>query len=99
MNRFLILFAMLVSTAAFSSPVYIWSCLKGDNNRLVEVKTPAGKSLPCEVIYSKPTEGLPTTRPWYANYQAEWCPEKANFLAQKLTAQGWECEHQTESLD
>lgn len=67
------------------------ACVRGDFTRSVEVVAPGADGLACEVIYRKPNEGAPETRPWQAKFDAKFCEDKAKNLAATLTNAGWQC--------
>jgi hypothetical protein len=48
-------------------------------------------SLPCKVIYNKPTEGFDRQVLWQADNLEGFCEEKANELVTKLESWGWKC--------
>ncbi len=66
-------------------------CTQGDMVRSVEViySTP-GQSVPCEVLYDKPSEGERETL-WRANNQVGYCEEKAAEMVARLESWGWQC--------
>jgi hypothetical protein len=55
------------------------------------------KSVPCQVIYEKPTE-MPDYRQvlWYANQTEGYCEQKMDGFIRKLEGYGWQCEYRAE---
>ncbi len=85
-------FVLLIGMFAASSLVGdVTNCTNGDLKRGVEViYSDPGQSTPCEVLYTKPTEGSSST-PWRAQSEGGYCEAKAAALIERLVAWGWQC--------
>jgi hypothetical protein len=74
-------------------------CTMGDLTRSVEVVyTTPGQSVPCEVLYSKPTAGTVESL-WRANNETGYCENKAKQLINNLADMGWQCEENDQPVD
>lgn len=65
--------------------------------REVIIEYPDGGTLPCKVIYNKPTEGFEKSVLWQADNMEGFCEEKANELVSKLESWGWKCYGEVDS--
>ena len=91
-NRYLMQIAIMVLLGA-PAGAYAdsWSCSKSDNVREVMIEYPQGGSVPCDVVYKKPTEGVEDQVLWYAENTEGYCEEKAREFVGKLESWGWVC--------
>ncbi len=91
-NRY---FMQLVIMALLGAPASAyadsWSCSKSDYVREVMIEYPQGGSVPCDVVYKKPTEGVEDQVLWYAENTEGYCEEKAREFVGKLESWGWVC--------
>jgi hypothetical protein len=69
-----------------------YTCQQGAVTRVITVEHEPNQPLPCSVRYEKPDEGNTVTFPWHANTTSGFCEEKADYLAEKLSSNGWLCE-------
>lgn len=67
-------------------------CHLGANVRFIDIKSPEGAKLPCEVIYTKETEGVPAKTLWGSASRPDYCESRASELVEKLRGMGWSCE-------
>lgn len=94
MNKTLILTAaaaMALAPSAFAQTEAQTVCSRGAVTRSIEVISPGKVGAKCDVVYSKPNEGLTSQTPYHANNDYNYCAEKADELAQTLTDAGWTC--------
>lgn len=68
-----------------------WSCEHNNLIREVEVVSTTSEPAPCEVVYTKATEGFEAQVLWSAQNDAVYCANKATGLVEKLQGWGWEC--------
>jgi hypothetical protein len=81
------LLAIPLSTLAES-----WSCKNGDDVREIDIQTESqSRSVPCSVIYKKPTEGAKDQILWTSSNAATYCEEKAKAFVEKQVSWGWNC--------
>ena len=55
------------------------------------IEYPQGGSVPCDVVYKKPTEGVEDQVLWYAENTEGYCEDKAREFVGKLESWGWVC--------
>lgn len=69
-----------------------YRCELGNLVRQVEVRSPVGAKLPCEVVYLKPTEepGVAEVL-WRADNVPHYCRDQARGLIAGLSSRGWQC--------
>lgn len=86
-------------TASADPAEMAYRCELGDLSRNIYVnyKEP-GSTLPCEVMYQKGGEAEPKAL-WTATTEEGYCEVQAEGLAGKLSASGWECTRQDDSLE
>ena len=72
------------------------NCTMASLERTVELRyaTP-GDSLPCEVRYGKPTEGVGEQVLWRAEREAGYCEARFAEFVDKLRGFGWSCSEAT----
>ena len=99
-------FNRLIAIAIISTPISAlantWSCTNNDIIRTIEIERAGDNPAPCNVNYTKETEGVEMKTLWSAENQGEYCDEKAEGLVAKLSSLGWACskdEAATESQD
>jgi hypothetical protein len=84
----LLAFLGLASEVSASS----WTCKQAGLTRQVVVFYPeAPVRLPCKVFYAKPDEDELPRALWEANYEQNYCEQKATEFIEKLTSLGWHC--------
>jgi hypothetical protein len=84
----------VVTVVAGSAAAQEDQCVRGDGQiRRIEIAVEdQSRGVPCEVVYWKDTEEPGVRRVlWSAQTDAAFCKRKAEELAAKLTAVGWEC--------
>lgn len=86
--RYLAVFCLLAPFAVYADS---WSCMHNENIREVIIEYQGPGTLPCKVIYNKPTEGFEKRVLWQADNMEGFCEEKANELVAKLESWGWKC--------
>ena len=94
MNKTFILTAaalMALAPSAFAQTEAQTVCSRGAVTRSIEVISPGKVGAKCDVVYSKPNEGLTSQTPYHANNDYNYCAEKADELAQTLADAGWTC--------
>lgn len=70
------------------------SCRLGGNVRRIriEVENPT-RGKPCALIYwSEQDRSEEGQLLWRAQHDAEFCPQRLNFIVEKWTAEGWQCD-------
>lgn len=80
-------------TVSASAGDYV--CKNGSTERTIQVVKPTDGQYVCEVIYAKPSEGVPGKMLWHARNDENFCHEKADALASRLSSAGWACEAQS----
>lgn len=83
--------AVLLITASVNASADSWNCSRDDLVREVIIEYPQGGSLPCDVVYKKPTEGVEDQVPWSAENEEGYCEAKARELVATLESSGWVC--------
>ena len=69
-----------------------YQCTQGKLVRRVMINYDRpNEPVPCEVVYSKPTEGNPDQILWAAINEAGYCEFKANAFRDQLQSRGWSC--------
>ncbi|VAW04762.1 hypothetical protein MNBD_ALPHA05-1542 [hydrothermal vent metagenome] len=66
-------------------------CTAWNVERSIEVVTPGDDGALCQVVYRKPDEGVANQTLWRSNSSVEFCEDKAQALATRLSAAGFEC--------
>ncbi|MGI9433523.1 MAG: hypothetical protein ACR2Q4_01625 [Geminicoccaceae bacterium] len=71
-------------------------CRRGDDVRLLKIKVDdPERGKPCELIYwaedDRSEEGKLL---WRAEHDADFCPTRLNFILQKWSVEGWQCDDQ-----
>jgi peroxiredoxin len=84
---------MTVLLVAVPTGIYAssWSCSRNDHIREVIVEYTGQGSVPCRVIYKKPTEDMESLLLWTADNVEGYCEEKAKAFIEKLEAWQWSC--------
>ncbi len=71
-------------------------CERYGIERTVELVTPEGASVPCQVVYSKPMEDQSSTSLWTAQNDGSYCQQKYdNFIVKLETQLEWSCTART----
>jgi hypothetical protein len=84
--------ALLAAGPAGAGEAEVYRCELGNLERKVEVRSPAGAKLPCQVVYLKPTEEPGVTQVlWRADNEPQYCREQARGLIAGLSSNGWQC--------
>jgi len=68
-----------------------WSCRNSNDVREIHIERSTSEPVPCQVVYKKLTEGVGTQVLWSAEYDAEYCVQKANEFVAKQESWGWTC--------
>lgn len=68
-----------------------WSCRHADNVREVYVERMSPEPVPCQVVYSKLTEGAEDQVLWNAQNDETYCSVQAAAFVEKLESWGWTC--------
>ena len=55
-----------------------------------------GKAVPCQVVYSKPTENEADRVLWSANSESGYCEFKAREFRAQMESWGWTCDEERE---
>ena len=92
--RYLAVLSMLSPSGVYATS---WSCMHDEKIREVIIEYPDGGTLPCKVIYNKPTEGFEKRVLWQADNMEGFCEEKANEMVSKLESWGWKCYGEVDS--
>lgn len=97
-KRFLLLRSLLLTSvggiAAGATPAVgevSQICSAWNVDRAIDVLTPSGETVVCEVRYRKPDEGAADEILWRSSSSVAFCDEKAQDLASRLTAAGFDC--------
>lgn len=76
--------------ASEEGPTYV--CEHAGSVRVISVEyVNPPSSVPCRVVYEKTNENR-VEHPWRARNERGYCEEKAEFLANKLSRMGWQCD-------
>lgn len=68
------------------------SCTMASLERTVELRYEIpGETVPCEIIYAKPTEGIGKQVLWRAEREAGYCEARFGEFVDKLRGFGWSC--------
>lgn len=91
--RSVLLALMLANSAlAFALDDQVYSCSRDEHIRRVVIDYQSNNSpVPCQVIYSKDTEGGSQKTLWQAQTTAGYCEKKAEEFVNKLDSWGWKC--------
>ena len=82
-------FGLLAGSLALADAA---TCTMGSLERSVAVHYDSpGAAVPCEVRYSKPTEGAPEETLWRAENEEGYCEARYNEFIDKLRGFGWSC--------
>jgi hypothetical protein len=85
---FLVLGVVPLSNAFAES----WVCENADLKRYVDILYPnSPSSIPCSVIYRKPTEDVDDRVLWQAENDKSYCENKAKAFVEQLESWGWRC--------
>jgi hypothetical protein len=68
-----------------------WSCSHDNLVREVHIVRTTSAAVPCNVVYTKQTEGVEDQVLWSAESDEAYCTEKAKGLVAKLESNGWVC--------
>jgi len=66
-------------------------CTAWNVDRNIEVVTPGDGTAVCQVVYRKPDEGVADQILWRSNRSVAFCNDKAQALATRLSAAGFNC--------
>ena len=92
--RYLAILSMLLPAGVYAAS---WSCMHDEKIREVIIEYPDGGTLPCKVLYNKPTEGFEKRVLWQADNMEGFCEEKASEMVSKLESWGWKCYGEADS--
>ncbi len=68
------------------------SCAMTSMERTVELRYQnPGEAVPCEIRYSKPSEGVDNQTLWRAEREAGYCEARFDEFVDKLRGFGWSC--------
>ncbi len=91
-NPVSVIFAGAVGALAFVAPAaaqtYNFSCVKGGDERTIEIVTPGEVGAACDVRYAR---GGVTRTPYHANNSSSFCTEKAGEIVSNLITSGFAC--------
>lgn len=90
-NFMLRCFVALLMTAPVGVYASSWSCTQNNHERKVVVEYTGSASVPCNVVYKKPTEKIDDQTLWSAKNTVGYCEEKAKLFIEKLTDLKWRC--------
>jgi len=93
--KYPLILAALVGTSIFSVQADSTTCTHGDKQRKIEVVYPESDKA-CEVQYTK---GDDMQVLWSANFDKEYCVEKAAAFVEKQQGWGWECASDMAAMD
>lgn len=82
--------AGLGALAAGSASADIQSCARGGDVRTIEVIAPGEIGAACDVRYVR-EDGANISVPYHADFNAEYCAEKAQEIIASLESAGYEC--------
>lgn len=85
---YLVVLLLVASTSTYASS---WSCERNEHIREVVIEYTGSGSVPCRVVYKKPTEELESLLLWTAENVEGYCEEKAKQFVGKLEAWEWVC--------
>ncbi len=69
-----------------------WVCENADLERYVDIHYPdSPSSIPCSVIYRKPTENADDRILWQAQNDESFCENQAKAFVEQLESWGWRC--------
>jgi hypothetical protein len=105
-TTFIFVGAVLTTAAYASKEKTAYVCEHTGNVRVISVEyVNPPSAVPCRVVYEKTNENL-VEYPWRARNERGYCEEKAEFLANKISRMGWQCDttkeepkHQNLSID
>ena len=80
--------SLLVCASAYADS---WSCRHGDDVRELHIERSSDAPVPCQVVYRKLTEGVEDQVLWNAQFEENYCAEKAAEFLTKLEGWGWTC--------
>lgn len=83
---------LLVSTRAEGKQE--WTCKRGGIVRKLVIHAEPYGATPCEIVYKKPTEGIPDIVIARALRDFSFCESKAEEVALKLQNGDWDCERE-----
>ena len=85
---FMAVFLLAVPTVIHASS---WSCARDEHIREVVIEYTGTGSVPCRVVYSKPTEELEDLLLWTSETGEGYCEERANAFIHTLETWKWQC--------
>jgi hypothetical protein len=87
---------MLLAFSTWAKAELSTVCKKEGRTRTVAITTESPTSkVPCKVDYKKVDEEPGVTQTlWTAQYQPEYCVEKAERFVEQLKASGWQCSNE-----
>lgn len=89
--------AVVPITNAFAQS---WLCENNDLERYVDIDYPnSPSSIPCSVIYRKPTENVDDRILWQAQNDESFCENKAMAFVEQLESWGWRCSINESALE
>ncbi|MEN8141847.1 MAG: hypothetical protein ABFR97_11565 [Thermodesulfobacteriota bacterium] len=82
--------ALALPASVLAQDGKVIECKKENQTRTISVKfTGQDGTMPCEVVYDKESGSQVL---WQANFEADYCDEKATSLAEKQRGWGWDCQ-------
>lgn len=91
LNRSICYVATLLLVLPAGAYANSWSCTKNDHTREVVIEYTGDGTVPCNVVYKKPTEKVEDQTLWSATNAEGYCEEKAGAFVGKLESWGWAC--------
>ena len=89
---FVVTSMVIAATAYASDEGTAYVCEHAGSVRVISVEyVNPPSSVPCRVVYEKTNENR-VEYPWRARSERGYCEEKAEFLANKLSRMGWQCD-------
>ena len=71
-------------------------CTNDSLERLVDLRYDnPGEAVPCSIVYTKPTEGVPEQVLWRAENEEGYCEARFEEFVDKLSGWGWSCAGET----
>ena len=85
----------LLSFAIFALPPIAiadsWNCRNDNDVREIHIVRHSADLVPCSVVYKKLTEGFEDQVLWTADFDPNYCDEKAMAFVDNQVGWGWTC--------
>lgn len=95
-TRYSIPFAVAALVLGSDAMAQSLVCTNDSLERLVELRYDnPGEAVPCSIVYTKPTEGVPEQVLWRAENEEGFCEARFEEFADKLSGWGWSCAEET----